>query len=233
MKIKDIIFLLILVFLITGCVSNKFNDNYKNMEIKDGKLDGYNMDIRIYGIADDKRINEIVRVTNYKDTEYKIDIISNTIDMSNNNIEDDLNKEEKTITEPQSNKSTIYVKDKKIYTSNKDNTYSKVDSANYTKTYLYLDSLKKINKVKETKEEKIGENKYKVSKVIFDKDIINQILKDIPINLTIDSDINGEIYIDSKEYVYRIIYNIEDLTINVNYFGINIVNPINFPSEIE
>ena len=45
-------------------------------------------------------------------------------------------------------------------------------------------------------------------------------------------EVTGNIYLTKENYVNRIIYNIEDVIINVNYYGIDLANSIAFPSEI-
>lgn len=55
------VFLLIMLLLITGCDKSNIKKTYENMIDK-----SYEVDIKINGTNDGKRVNDSIRITNYK-----------------------------------------------------------------------------------------------------------------------------------------------------------------------
>ena len=68
---KKVLIILSLI-LLTGCGNKEFKSAYENMNI--GKnIESYQLDLRIYGSVDNKRINKMYKIDNYKNQKYKID----------------------------------------------------------------------------------------------------------------------------------------------------------------
>ncbi len=104
---------------------------------------------------------------------------------------------------------------------------------NYNNPSIYLKGLNKVSKIKKTYEKKVGDTIYKVYDVNYNKRFISNLVKDTIISdIDIKKEVTGNIYLTKENYVNRIIYNIEDVIINVNYYGIDLANSIAFPSEI-
>lgn len=213
---------LMLVVLMTGCGTKGLEKYYDNMEIGSKGIKGYVLELRIYGNKDNDRINEIVRITNYNNVDFKI--VKRNVSQTNINPfeEDDIEE-------------TTYIKNDKVYKANESGTYVETkDDINYKKPSIYLEGLNNIVSIDKGESVTIGEKKYTLYKTTFSKTIMNDIVADNILKETkITKDVEGEVYIDSEGYVYRIIYKLDNVTINANYFNINKINSIVFPSEIE
>lgn len=212
MKYIKILMVVLILITISACGGIKTTKQYEKMEIKEDGVTGYNLDLRIYGLVNNESVNKILRIRNYMNKSYEIMIPS---------IKED--EEEK----------IIYVIDNKTYIENEEGKYVVTDEKiKYTNPAIYLEGLNYIKKDAKPKEEKVGEITYDVYEVMVDKKTISNILKDTDIkNIKIDKDINAKIYLNKEGYVYRIIYYLDGLTINANYFGINTVGEIELPVE--
>lgn len=204
-NMKRLLFIGTLFILLSGCGNKNLDANFKKMEVSDKGINGYTLDLRIYGSYKNQSINEIVRIENYKNEQYNIKL-SKGINVETNAIEEE----------------EYHIKDNKVYiiADDKETEYSK--DINYKNPSVYLEGLNNIVKRSKKSTEKIGENEYTVYDVTFKKDVVNKILKDTILNdLKVDKNVEGKIYLDKEEYVYRIIYNVGDITINANYFGVD------------
>jgi hypothetical protein len=227
---KKIVILCSLMLIISGCSVGKFSSDYKKIKASDDKIDSYTLNLRIYGIYNNDKINKNMRIESYKNNQYMITIFNNTkksIDRKNNEI--DNNELE------QANDEIIYVVNKKTYVVNKTGEYieSKGD-VRYDNPSIYLSGLNHISKINKVAKETIGTNKYDVYDVNFSKKSVMTILKDTTYSdIKISDNVTGQIYIDQNGYIYRIIYNIEGVTINANYNVKDLNKPINLPNEIK
>lgn len=211
--IKNILLIGTFVLLVTGCGKQKIdqkmdhnlNDNYKKMNVGNNGINGYTLDLRIYGSYNNKKIYDIVRIQNYKNKTYEIAVSRNT------SIESTKIQEE------------VYrIKKNKIYSIQGNKEIEFTGDINYKNPNVYLEGLNNIVKKDPPKIEKIDGKKYTVYSVTFQKNIINKLLKDTSLlDLSVDKNIDGKLYLDSEGYVYKIIYQIDDITIAANYFGIN------------
>jgi hypothetical protein len=205
-NIKIILITLITTIFLSGCVSSTITKAYNKMQVGKNKINGYSIDLRIYGKVNNKGINEIVRISNYMNKTYSITIPGKL----------DIKTKERT------EDKVSYVKDNKGYIKNEAGTYEKTTKKiKYSNPLIYLEGIKNITKNSKSIEEKIGTNKYKVYDITIKKDYANKLLKEVAIEQTVSNNQTGKIYIDNKGYVYRVIYTIEDLTINANYYGID------------
>ena len=204
-----------MILLMTGCYNQKLKANYNHMQIGKDGINSYILDLRIYGTTIDSNINEFVRISNYKNMDFKIENNSNRVKDENNALA-----------------SIIYVLKGKTYTKGLDGIYNLThETVNYNNPSVYLDGLKNIISIGKKKITTINKNKYDTYDAVFDKAIVSNLIKDTSLkDLTVTKNINGKIYLDSKGYVYRIIYNINDIVINANYFGINTVRKIELPN---
>lgn len=222
---RKIFLCLFSLILLSGCSPKELKDTYEKMQKDESTMTNYNADLRIYGTFDDVRVNEIIKITKYNnDYEIFIKEISNDHEKDEENESDLINRE---------SKATLYIKDNKTYVIGDSGKYKESSDSYYNNPDLYLLGLNNIKKVKYEREETIGINTYKVHEVVFDKKIVNKILEDMPFEYKTQEDCDGNIYIDSNGFVYRIIYLLDKLTININYYGINGVREIDFPNELK
>jgi len=225
--IKKILFLVGLVLVAGGCSNNQFEDSYNKMQVADDTINGYSLDLRIFGSVETDRINQIVRIDNYNNKDYKITKVNTDANVDENIeiIENDENQQEE----------VIYVLDGKTYVLDKDGKYSETtETVKYNNPAVYLSGLKNVTEVSDPIEETIGEVVYDVYNVTFDKTDMENIIKDTGIeNITLENEVTGKIYLNEDGYVYRVIYNINDLTINANYYGINTASEITLPTTDE
>lgn len=218
MKLWKKISLCVLPLLLIGC-GNKLDSNYDKMKVSKDSISGYILDLRISGNVDNKNVRDMVKITNFNDTDYKIVRTLDPIQKDGNYII------------PQQ---TSYIKDGKVYVAGTDGKYVVTkDVTTYINPSVYLEGMKNTVSLDKGTEVKDGDNKYIVYKAVFKKDIVNKILKDTGLSKTVSKDVSGTIKIDSKGFVNRIIYNADGLEINANYFGHDTISEIYFPSEIK
>jgi nitrogen regulatory protein PII len=198
------------------------------MQKEDNNITNYNIDLRIYGTVNNKAINEIVKITKYNN-DYKVVIIN----MANDKHVDGGEPEEPVGSIKDQLDSTIYIKNDKAYAIDNSGKYVETTNSYYDDPDVYMIGLNNAKKVNLETEETIGEKVYKVYEVVFSKDILNRVLEEAPADFKTEKDGTGKIYIDDKGYVYRIIYNIDKLTVNANYYGVNTIRALDFPEEIK
>ncbi len=217
---------LLAVLLLTGCASSEMTKSYDKMQV--GKeIDSYQLDLRIYGVYNNKSISEIVRVDNYKGTQFKVDYIS-------------LNDQKNTTPTTEENgimkDNALYIIDKVMYRQNTSGKYAKTtEKSLYTDPTLYLNGLKSVKTNKYDRDETIVDKVYKVYKISVSTNTMKSILDNSAISdVKLTKDVTGEVWIDANGYVYKLIYNVntgmEDsskaLTVNASYFRVNNVSEI-------
>lgn len=223
MRNLKLIVIFIVILFITGCTNKDLIKSYGNMKIGKNNIRGYILDLRIYGTNNGKKVNEILRITDYSNSEYEIVRTDTSIKPGSND----------------SRYETTYIKSGRVYIADKTGKYIETgESVYYKNPSIYLEGLKNIISSKKAITEKIGNNNYKEYKVVFKEDIIKSIINDTVLKgMKIEDNTPGEVYIDKDGYVYRIIYNISKVTINANYYSINKVKelniPVNTPNEID
>lgn len=224
------IILVIVIFLLVGCASKKLEPNYEKMQIGKGGINGYTLDLRVYGNNKNNILNEIIKVENYNNKEYMITRINN-----NKQLQKLFSLLKKETTKVEAKDDITYIINDKVYVANAEGKYElSKEAIKYSDPSIYLEGLKNISKISKTYEEKIGLNTYKVYDVIFQKDVITDIAKDTDIKKpNISNKTEGKIYINDKGYVYRIIYVIDGITVNANYFGINTARSLVLPDELK
>lgn len=209
---KRILIWLLMVLTLAGCTPKELTGSYDKMQVSDKGIKGYYLDLRIYGSFSNKSINEIIRIENYNSKEYKVTIrnVTNTSDINKQN-------------------QVYYLKDRKVYKLDENNNYVKSnDKIKYTNPNSFLEGLKNIKSSQYVGTKKIGSNAYRIYTVTYNASTIKSILIHTDLaNIKVKKDVPGEVYIDKNGYAYRIIYNIEGITINANYYGINQVKKIN------
>ena len=180
--------------------SNSLTPTVENTSIEKSK--SYKLDLRIYGTYNDKSVNKIIMVTNYENTDKEIMIIDNS-------------KEENYI-----------VKDNKKYKL-EDEKLTKVDSVLYENTSVYLDGVNKMKDLKQTEDKSIGKETFKVYKGVISSKDVSDILKEANLDIKVDKDIETEVWLTSDDYVYKVYYKLDNLTIYASYFGYGKMNKVN------
>ncbi len=214
MKNIKIILIVAVIILLTGCSNKSLIKVYDNMKASED-MNGYSIDLRIYGKVEGTSYNTIIKISNYKDEKFLVtEINSNTSKAPNKTNETE---------------NLTYIIDGKIYRK-VDEEYKEVEEYNYTNPLIYLEGLNNIKKIIDNKEEKVGETTYDVYTVNIKKSFLNTILKEVGIEDDIKNDCAATIYVNNDEYLYRIIYKIKELTINVNYYKINKSLDITLPN---
>jgi hypothetical protein len=217
-KMKRILFLASLLLVVGGCSNSQFKPNYDNMQVSDDGINGYSLDLRVYGKVGTDVINKIVKLDNYKNQQYKIiNIDAKVIDDEGRTKED-----------------ILYVLNGKLYVEDDKGKYIEdTENTKYINSSIYLNGLKNVTNVSDSKEKTVGDATYDVYDVTFNKKNVKNIIDDLDIKgLESYDGIKGQIYLDKEGYVNSVIYNIGTLTINANYYRINKSTEINFPAEI-
>lgn len=219
---KKILLLVFGILLLSGCQSKEMLTFYENTKVGD-KTESYQLDLRIYGNYDSKTYNEIVKIDNYKETQYKIDYISN----QKEEIIEETNEETNELEMPLRVNNASYRIDKKNY-EQKDGVFVEVESLMYTNPNAYLEVLSKASNVEELKEEKIGLESYKTYSFKVKKADMESILKDGALkDLKLKSDVSAKVWIDKDNRVYKGIYYLiegkDKVEINASFFRFNII----------
>lgn len=211
-KIIKLLSLIILISAITGCNSNALDKAYNKMQVKEKGINGYALDLRIYGVAGDTKINETIKIYNYMNKDFKI-------------VKTGLDKNKKRF------EVTSYLFADTVYLKNTDGEYAvSNEKIKYTNPDLYIIGVKSAKILEKNKSEIIGENKYDSYKVTFDQKVVKDMLKDTNVtNVTVPSKVEGEVLLDKDGYLYRVKYIVSEITINANYFGIGTASKINLP----
>lgn len=249
---KKLLMVLCTVLMLTGCASKDLKNAYNKMSVGDGKnqINGYSLSIRLFGLYNDEKVNQSIRVQNYLGKNYKV------VDSSETEITyyviDGTNY--KSITNDKENDTTLYNNTESTSLNGTGFDTNKVvtmyeetnDVVPFTDTDLYLTSLKSAKKIGDATEEKIGDLKYTtyeytVVKKNMLKILAGSALKDIEFS----ADIPTKVWVDEDGYVYKIEYDLatgikseSTLSLNVYYNAVNdameiTVDELNLSKETE
>jgi hypothetical protein len=221
---KKIVIIIGILFLVS-CSSKKLDNAYQTIQKIDDNINSYTMDLRIYGNLNNKMVNEIIKVRKDNST-YEINIKNNNGITNVSNIDSHMYGYE-------SSTNKIYVIDGKTYVNNADKYVITTDEVKYDNPSIYLGTLNHIKNVYSVDKEKIGEQVYNRYSITLERKTIEKIINDTALDgFTINKYTNANVYLDKENHIYKIIYYLEGLTINVSYFGINEDTYIILPSEI-
>lgn len=209
MKDKKSIFIILIVLVIVGVLLLGLNKKNKGESIKLDKpisnteisedATGYKLDLRIFGTYEKRVINEIVMVTNYKNTDKDIRVTS--------------------VKGTSSTEKNYLIKDNKYYEV-EEGSLKEASRVPYTNTDIYLEGVKNIKNVKEKGKEKLGEKEYTVYTGKVSKKIMNKMLDATDTNIKVSSDAETEVWLDG-DYVYKVYYKADGITLYPSYFGYN------------
>lgn len=200
---KKLFCLLLGAILLTGCGS-KLEKTYDNMKIGDN-IESYQLDLRIYGTVDNKRVNEIIKIDNYKNVQYKIDNSEFTYYVANG----------------------VTYKTPSRLEEGKEQVYEKVTEDLFYDTDLLLQGLNNIKSKTET------ENDLNLELEVYNIELKDSYIKDLLTKLGYDSNFtesSGKLYL-SDGNLYKIIYNVDSLIIDAGFFRINGIREFNIDFE--
>lgn len=212
---KKILIIIVLTLGLVGCRNKTLDKNYNKMQLKEDGLDSYQADIRIYGKYKNNRVNEYLKVSNYKNEQ--IIIYNSKVSIFGKNY--------------------VIYDNGKTYSVSSNNKITIVSDNKYADTAIYLEGLKNFQKVTKEKDEVIAKKTYSVYSAKVKKKIFESILMDTVIeDLKLEENVPAKIWIDKDGYVYRIIYYLDEaiegdgspLEISLRYYDYNNVQKKNF-----
>ncbi len=214
---KYLLLIISLLLILTGCTNKVLNEAYTGMKVSKEALNGYTLDLIISGVNGTTKISERLRIRNYMSTKFEITKNISSTDYNN----------------PTPTKEVTYIINGKTYVMGTDKKYTvTTEKVKYTNPSIYLEGLKNATQNDEKTTEKVGTINCDVYTLTFTKAAVEKILKDTALtNVKLTKDATGKVYINKEGYVYRIIYNIDKITINANYFGYDTARDIKLPVE--
>lgn len=239
---KKIMLFVLGVLILSGCVNKEMVSYYENSKAGE-KIESYQMDLRIYGTYGEESFSEIVKIDNYKGTQFKINYVSaNTPEPEEEpTLEEGVTEEqegETLLDDPMEGRlpnrfedNSSYVIDGKMYEM-KDNRYEEVDKLLYSNANVYLDPIGLASKVDFLFEEKIVEETYQVYTFKVSTKNMQPILDDGVLNkIKLTEEVDAKLWIDKDERVYKVEYYLKNkdnkddkVTINASLFRINSIN---------
>jgi len=232
---KKLLMVLVAALMLTGCASKDLKNAYNKMKVGDGKnqINGYSLSIRLFGLYNDEKVNQSIRVQNYLGKNYKVVDSSDTettyyvIDGVNYKpVVGDKKTDTTLYNDPESTSSNLpgFDINKSI------TTYEETEDAiPFTDTNLYLTSLKSAKKIGDATEEKIGDLKYTTYEyTVTKKDMLKILAGSALEDIKFTVDIPTKVWIDKDGYVYKIEYDLatgikseSTLSLNVYYNAVN------------
>lgn len=228
---KKLLMVLCAVLLLTGCASKDLKKAYNKMSVGDGKnqINGYSLSIRLFGLYNDEKVNQSIRVQNYLGKNYKVVDSSDTETtyyvIDGVNYKSVTNTKESDTALGDTNSTGLGFDTAKTVT-----TYEETeDEVPFTDTNLYLTSLKSAKKIGDATEEKIGDLKYTTYEYTVAKKTMLKILEGSALeDIKLTADIPTKVWIDKDGYVYKIEYDLatgikseSTLSLNVYYNAVD------------
>lgn len=204
---------MVMMLIVTACSSKDFKLAYDNMQIGENGITGYVLDLRIRGTYENESINKTINTSNYNNSDYEIKISENTR------------------TNRKESEQVLYIKDGKSYQEDEKGIYVEIEEQiKYSDPSMYLEGLNNVKKSSKAKEQKIGDKNYRVYEVQFKKEFTEELLEKMELEkIKITEKVRGKIYLNEDNRVYRMIYEIGELNINVYYYGFNTAKEVVIP----
>lgn len=181
---------------------------------------GYKLDLRIFGTYNNKSVNKIITVSNYKNEDKTITVSDLSASRGFNSlIKDKENNNNESI-------NTYIIKGNKYYKLVNEK-LEDTKTVPYENSDIYLEGIKKMKDVKQSTDEKIGETTYKVYKGTVSKSVINNIASYTDDKFTFDADCNVEVWLTEDNYVYKVYYRVDKMTLYASYFALGKTGKIN------
>lgn len=200
-KIIMLICCLTMTFALTGCGTTKELKNaYNKMKVgsKDNQVNGYTLNIRLFGIYNEKKVNETIRVSNYMNDNFKVAMDDYTYYLIDG-------KKYKTTSDDKMSLSTQFSSSMK-----NESEYSEIeDEIPFVNTDRYLVPLKSVKADDEPLKETIGETEYSTYTYSVKKSKAQKLLADTSLaNEKLKGNVPAKVWISSDGYVYKIEYDI-------------------------
>ena len=208
-KYKIILGIIFLFVLVVGCGKKDIIiNNYKNMKIGES-INSYSLTLILSGNFDSRKVNQMFIIDNFMNNQYTIDRENNTYYVIDNKtyIKNDL--------------TDILIGKLKNY---KAPNHIEIDENIFHDTNLIISGLESIKTKKSIKND-IDKIKLDVYEVTIDEYYIKNLLNALGFNGEYNN-AKVKVYLNDK-YIYKIIYNIDDLTINASYTKINEIEQLN------
>lgn len=192
---KKIIILLLSIIILTGCTDKELKEEYNDTK---NSIESYQLDLRIYGSFDNKKVNKIYKIDNYKNQKYKIDTI-NVI---------------------------YYFVDGRLFEEQIDENskYKESNENIFYDTDLILQGLNNITSKKEV-ENDIDGKELKVYEIKLKDEYIEELLNKLGYTNNF-KEVSGKVYLEN-ENIFKICYKIDNLNIDGAFFRINSIKDFN------
>lgn len=233
-KIRIVVMLLCCMIgslTLTGCgMTKELKDAYNKMAIgdKENEINGYTMNLKLFGVYKEQKVNTAIRVSNYMNKDFKV-IVDNTtyylIDGAKyKSTESDLDR----------------FSSSQKYNFNEDTArdtvkYDEIDEdIPFINTNSYLATLKNVRADDKPLTEKIGDYEYKTYTYSANKNNMASLLKDTVLkDIVFETNVPAKVWIDSEGYVYKIEYSLSSglksnstLTLTAYFSGVNMAKQI-------
>lgn len=237
---KKVLLLIAGVLVLSGCANKEMETFYDNTKAG-GKIESYQMDLRIYGVYGEESFSEIVKIDNYKGKQFKIDYVSENADALRPNSQsrpadidaEELEGEESTpedYMERLENKASYNI-DGKLYKAT-DSGFEQVTKLLYSDSTVYLDPINTAKKVEYLFEETIAEVVYKVYTFkVTTKNMQPMLDNSVLSKIKLTEDTDAKVWVDKDEKIYKVEYYLKNkdnkndkVTINASLFRIDLIN---------
>lgn len=238
--------------LLTGCTSSELKTVYKSMQIGEGKINGYNINVRLFGLYNSEKVSQSITIQNYMNKTIKV------VDSSNNKVY--VRKDNKNfVLVGENNEENIDFDFRPIgngrddrFRENEEIFEEDLEGEETTSTQRYeettesiplidtdvlLSSLKKAKDVTDPEEDTIANTKYTKYTYTVSKKLAKEILAGTDLkDIEFEDDIEATVWVDEKGYVYKLVYDLAsgldtkfDLELNVYFSSVNEASEISIP----
>lgn len=239
---KKVLLLIAGVLVLSGCANKEMETFYDNTKAG-GKIESYQMDLRIYGTFKEESFSEIVKIDNYKGKQFKIDYVSDNADALRPNSQSRPADIEGEKPEGESDKLTTedyverlenkasYAIDGKFYKA-KDGGFEQVSTLLYSDPTVYLEPVNTAKKVEYLFEETIAETVYKVYTFkVTTKNMQPMLDNSVLSKIKLTEDTDAKVWVNKDEKIYKVEYYLKNkdnkndkVTINASLFRIDLIN---------
>lgn len=209
-------------------------EGYDKMHVGEDGINGYILQLNIFGRVDGEHIRESVRIRNYMDRQFEITFIED--------IEPEIDEEElydEEINEenfedrdmPFERETIYYILDGKVYAEDEEGFYRETDElTTYTDSSIYLEGLRNITKDDEGVVDQMGQHTYYLYEVEVSKEAVSEMLANTSLaGYEIQETPRASIHLTDEGYVERIVYKFDNLTIQAFYLAVNNSFEMNVP----
>lgn len=233
-KTKIVVMLLCCIMgslTLTGCgMTRELKDAYNKMSIgeKENEINGYTMNLKLFGVYKDQKVNTVIRVNNYMNKDFKVTVDDTTYYLIDN-------EKYKSTT---SNLDKFSLSQKYNFETNGEKKaveYDEIDEdIPFIDTDSYLLTLKNVKADDKPLTDKIGEYEYKTYTYSANKKVMEKLLKDTVLkDIVFETNVPAKVWIDSEGYVYKIEYSLSSglkssspLTLSAYFSGVNMAKEI-------